>query len=145
MLPLVDADPLRVLLVDDNEDHRFLAKRALAALPPERRVELSVARDGDEGLERARAGPRPDLVLLDIKMPRRDGFEVLAELRAAARTRDLLVVMFSSSENDSDVERARRLGADDYVTKPLDARSFGEAVRGILLRWGEEARRRRPA
>lgn len=138
-------DPLRVLLVDDNDDHRFLARRALAALPPERRVELSVARDGEEGLERCRAPPRPDLVLLDIKMPRRDGFEVLAALREAPETRGLLVVMLSSSENGNDVERARGLGADDYVTKPLDARAFGETVRGILLRWGEEARRRRPA
>lgn len=137
-------DPLRVLLVDDNDDHRFLARRALSSLPPSAGVDLALARDGEEALARCAAPPRPDLVLLDIKMPRRDGFEVLAALRADPATRDLPVVMFTSSENGGDVARARALGADEYVTKPLDPRAFGEAVRGILQRWGPEARRRRP-
>lgn len=141
-----DDEGLRVLLVDDNDDHRFLSRRALAALPPERRVALTLAPDGDEALARCRApGPLPDLVLLDIKMPRRDGFEVLAALRADPATRGLPVVMFTSSENGGDVARAKSLGADDYVTKPLDPRAFGEAVRALVDRWREEALRRRRA
>ena len=125
--------PFHVLLVDDNDDHRFLTRRALAQAEG---VSLLLARDGEEALEACRrSAPRPDLVLLDIKMPRKDGFEVLAALRADALTRDLRVVMFTSSENGGDVARARSLGADDYVTKPLDARGFGDAVRDILARW----------
>lgn len=133
---------LRVLVVDDNDDHRFLTRRALSQAQD---VALSFARDGDEALALCRAEPRPDLVLLDIKMPRKDGFEVLAALRADPRTAGLLVVMLTSSENGGDVARAKALGADDYVTKPLDARTFGDHVRGILSAWRDEALRRRGA
>ena len=134
---------LHVLVVDDNDDHRFLTRRVLGR---EEGLVLLFAADGEEGLAACRAGsPRPDLVLLDIKMPRKDGFEVLAALRSDPRTRSLPVVMFTSSENGGDVARATSLGADDYVTKPLDARAFGDAVRGIRARWKEEALRRRGA
>ena len=134
---------LRILLVDDNDDHRFLTRRALAQAEG---VTLLLARDGEEALAACRGPhPPPHLVLLDIKMPRRDGFEVLAALRADPRTRALPIVMFTSSENGGDVARATSLGADDYVTKPLDARAFGEAVRGILAKWRDEAARRHGA
>lgn len=130
----------RVLLVDDNDDHRFLARRALARLadPPV----LSTARDGEEALAACLHGERPDLVLLDIKMPRRSGFEVLAALRADPATRGLPVVMFTSSENGGDVARARELGADDYVTKPLDPAAFGDTVRAVVDAWRTRLRGR---
>jgi CheY-like chemotaxis protein len=139
----VAEETLRVLLVDDNDDHRFLSRRALAALPDGRKVALLLAPDGEDALRQCAADPLPDLVVLDIKMPRKDGFEVLAALRADPRTRGLPVVMFTSSENGGDVARATSLGADDYVTKPLDARAFGDAVRGLVERWRDEALRRR--
>ena len=125
----------KVLLVDDNEDHRFLATRSLRALRPEVDVEVAVAADGEEALERLAEGELPDLVLLDIKMPRRDGFEVLEALRGEARTRGLRVVMMTSSENAADVARARALGADDYVTKAMDPREVRESVHAIVRRW----------
>ena len=131
---------LRVLVVDDNDDHRFLTRRALAQAPD---VTLLLARDGEEALAVCRGETRPDLVLLDIKMPRKDGFEVLAALRADPRTASLPVVMLTSSENGGDVARAKALGADDYVTKALDAKTFGERVRGVLAAWRDEAMRRR--
>jgi CheY-like chemotaxis protein len=131
---------LHVLVVDDNDDHRFLTRRALAQSPE---VTLLFARDGEEALLVCRGPTRPDLVLLDIKMPRKDGFEVLAALRADPRTASLPVVMLTSSENGGDVARAKALGADDYVTKPLDAKTFGERVRGIVAAWRDEATRRR--
>jgi CheY-like chemotaxis protein len=133
---------LRVLVVDDNDDHRFLTRRALAQAQD---VALAFARDGEEALAACWSAPRPDLVLLDIKMPRKDGFEVLAALRADSRTASLPVVMLTSSENGGDVARAKALGADDYVTKPLDAKTFGERVRAILASWRDEATRRRGA
>lgn len=96
-----------------------------------------MASDGEEAIERANDanGERPDFVLLDIKMPGMDGFEVLRRLRASAPTRDLPVVLFSSSENALDIERAQRLGANGFVTKPLDARSFVDVVRGTIEAW----------
>lgn len=122
-----------VLLVDDNLDHRFLTRRALRAWESEGRVRVEVAEDGESALDRLRAPPAPDLVLLDIKMPRLDGFEVLERIRQEGRRPP--VVMFTSSENRTDLERARRLGADDYVTKPLDAGDFQAKVRATVLAW----------
>jgi two-component system, chemotaxis family, response regulator Rcp1 len=124
-----------VLLVDDNFDHRFLTKRALKPLEGDGKLRVVVAEDGEAALQQLAGGLAPSLVLLDIKMPRRDGFEVLTEIRAGAGTAKLPVVMFTSSEARSDVERARSLGADDYVTKPLDAREFQEKVRALVAGW----------
>lgn len=125
---------IRVLLVDDNPDHRFLARRALAPLAKELDLALDFAEDGEAGLARVRDA-RPDLVLLDVKMPRMDGFEALRALRADPATRSLPVVMFSSSEVGADVERARTLGADGYLTKPLDPKQYGDALRRCVREW----------
>lgn len=132
--------PFHVLLVDDNDDHRFLARRALAPLVRDDGVVLHTAADGDEGLARAWSEPAPHLVLLDIKMPRRDGFDVLRALRADARTARLPVVMLTSSENGQDVARARELGADEHVTKPLDAQLFASTLRGVVASWAARVR-----
>lgn len=124
-----------VLVVDDNFDHRFLTRRALKPLEAEGKVTVHVAEDGESALDRLRAGPALDLVLLDIKMPRRDGFEVLSDLRQDPATARLPVVMFTSSENKNDVARALSLGASDYLTKPLDAHEFQEKVKALVLLW----------
>lgn len=124
-----------VLLVDDNFDHRFLTKRALKPLVDEGKLAVVVAEDGEEAWTRLAGGLAPSLVLLDIKMPRRDGFELLRDIRGDAALAKLRVVMFTSSENRLDVDRARELGADDYVTKPLDAREFQAKVRETVAAW----------
>ena len=126
----------RVLVVDDNEDHRFLTRRAIGQLKPAHDVEVVMAASGEEALDvawsRKGRGPPPDLVLLDVKMPGADGFEVLKRLRDEPRTRGLWIVMFSSSENAADQQRATSLGASGFVTKPLDARGFVETVRATV-------------
>lgn len=124
-----------VLLVDDNFDHRFLTRRALKPLETEGRIRVVVAEDGEDAWEKLRTGLAPGLVLLDIKMPRKDGFELLAGIRADERMGSMRVVMFSSSENKRDVDRAHALGADEYVTKPLDAREFQEKVQQTVTAW----------
>lgn len=126
-----------VLLVDDNADHRFLARRALKPLEEAGQLRIDFAEDGEAALSKLRAGLAPGLVLLDIKMPRVDGFEVLSTIRAEPDLSALPVVMFTSSENRLDIERARSLGADEYVTKPLDARQFQEKVRTVVTAWVE--------
>lgn len=131
---------LRILLVDDNPDHRFLAGRVLKALAAQLPLTVEYATDGEEALVRL-AGELPDLVLLDIKMPRKDGFEVLAAARADPRTRSLPIVVFTSSEAGADVERAEALGASGYMTKPLDARAYGDALRSTVAAWADRLRR----
>ena len=123
---------MRVLVVDDNPDHRFLTKRALAPLE----MDVDMASGGEEALRRCTTEgvQLPDLVLLDIKMPGLDGFEVLRRLRATPATRRVRVVVFSSSENAQDVARATEAGADGFVTKPLDARAFIDVVRETVER-----------
>lgn len=96
---------------------------------------ILVAEDGESALEVIAGETVPDLVLMDIKMPRRDGFEVLADLRRDPATASMPVIMFTSSENKSDLERARSLGASDYFTKPLDAREFQDKVKALVLAW----------
>lgn len=125
---------LRVLIVDDNEDHRFLTQRAIRALGID--AEVFAAGSGDEGLKRVE-NDAPNLVLLDIKMPGTDGFEVLRRIRERDASRSLPVVMFSSSENVADQQRAEALGASGFVTKPLDAKSFTNIVRETVSAWAE--------
>lgn len=134
---------LLVLLADDNEDHRFLTKRAIETVredgtPVFRVVTVS---DGDEAIDYVRQrgrfthAPRPDFVLADIKMPRKDGFAVLADLKGDPATRAIPVIMLTSSDTDRDVARAYALGANSYVTKPLDVHAFQRRISDVAAYW----------
>jgi two-component system, response regulator len=130
---------LRVLLVEDDDDHVFLVRRALADLDGAV-VAVEVAADGEQALERlARArfdaGGLPQLVLLDLKMPRMGGLEVLRHLRADERTRDLPVVVLTSSEHLEDREEALRLGATWFVCKPTDGRRLRAEIQQLAGHW----------
>ena len=134
---------LRVLLVEDDDDHVFLVRRALADLAGTR-VGLEVAGDGEQALERlARArfdpGGPPQLVLLDLKMPRMDGLEVLRRIRADEAAAGLPVVVLTSSERQEDREEALRLGATWFVCKPLDGRRFRAELQQLADRWAVPA------
>ncbi|MEA3201171.1 MAG: hypothetical protein QOE90_2599 [Thermoplasmata archaeon] len=131
---------LRVLVVDDNADHRFLASRVLKGLAAELPLDVAFAQDGDDALARL-ARETPDLVLLDIKMPRVSGFDVLEAARRDPRTAKLPIVMFTSSEAGADVERARALGASGFMTKPLDAKAYADALRDCVRGWAERIAR----
>lgn len=124
----------QVLVVDDNPDHRFLTQRALVPLRATLGVHVRVAAGGLEALASA-ARDRPDLVLVDVKMPGLDGFEVLVRLRAALQPRPPRVIMLTSSENAADEARAAALGADGFVTKPIDAKDFARVVRSTVEAW----------
>jgi len=119
--------PVTLLVVDDNADHRFLTKRALRPLVKAGRLRVLVAEDGEEALERVR-DDAPAIMLLDIKMPRLDGFAVLDALRRSGHLNHMRVIMLSSSENEVDIERARKAGAHGYVIKAMDAAAFAAAV-----------------
>jgi CheY-like chemotaxis protein len=134
---------LYVMLVEDDEDHVFLIRRALRDLP-DVSVQLDVARSGEQALEllgRAAlaAAPLPDLVLLDLRMPGMDGFEVLRRVRGDDRLRALPVVALTSSEREDDRDQALRLGVTWYVCKPIDGARFRTEVQQVVALWGGSA------
>ena len=123
-----------ILLVEDNADDEVLTLRALQKHNIGN--EVVVARDGAEALAHLeQAASLPELVLLDLKLPKIDGLEVLKRLRAAERTRLLPIVILTSSREESDVVTGYRLGANSYVRKPVDFEHFLEAVRQLGLYW----------
>jgi CheY-like chemotaxis protein len=134
---------LRVLLVEDDPDHVFLVRRALADLPGAE-VSVEVAGDGEQAVERlarsrfADAGP-PQLVLLDLKMPRMDGLEVLRRIRADEAAADLPVVVLTSSERPEDREEALRQGATWFVCKPIDGHRFRSELQQLADHWAAPA------
>ena len=106
---------MNVLLVDDDPDFVALTKRWL-----EREGHtVSVAVTGPAALEMLSANPLPDVLVLDVLLPRIDGFSILKRIRADERLRDLPVVIVSSFDRHQDVARGMELGADDYIVKPL--------------------------
>lgn len=138
-------EPIRILLVEDSPGDVVLTAEALR----DARVanELHVARDGEEAMrflrgEGEHAGaPRPDLVLLDLNLPRMDGKEVLAAMRADPALADIPVVVLTTSTRDADILDAYDLRANAYVSKPVDFTRFLDVVRTLEGFWVEVVRR----
>jgi two-component system response regulator len=131
-----------VLLVEDNPDDVDLTLRAFKK--NNLMNEIVVARDGAEALDYlfgtgAYAGrslsQMPQLVLLDLKLPRMDGLEVLRRIRAGEWTSLLPVVILTTSKEERDLIQSYSLGANSYIRKPVDFNQFGEAVRNLGLYW----------
>jgi len=131
-----------ILLCEDNPDDEELALLALEEAGVAN--EVRIARDGVEALEAFAGGDLPIVVLLDLKMPRLDGFQVLERLRADPRTRLLPVVILTSSDLDEDVVRGYELGVNSYVRKPVEFSEFAAAVRNLGLYWSLLNLRPRP-
>jgi len=115
MNPDADLASSCVLLVDDNEQNLELLHAYLEELPGR----IETARDGLEALAAVRAN-RPNLILLDVMMPRMSGFQVCAKLKKDPETRDIPIVMVTALNEVGDVERAVESGADDFLTKPVN-------------------------
>ena len=92
---------------------------------------VSTANDGVEGLEKARA-ERPDIVLLDIMMPRMDGLQVTKALKGDPETKDIPIILLSAKAQASDIQAGKDIGADDYLTKPFDPLELLERVNELL-------------
>jgi two-component system response regulator len=131
-----------ILLVEDNPDDEALTLRALRK--NNLRNDIVVARDGIQALEflfcegsHAARDPNvmPQVILLDLKLPKLDGLEVLSRIRANPRTRPLPVVILTSSIEDQDRLASYDLGANSYVRKPVDFTQFSEAARQLGLYW----------
>jgi CheY-like chemotaxis protein len=135
-------DNRTILLVEDNRDDEDLTLRALKKYNIAN--EVVVSRDGVEALDYlfgtgTHAGRNlmdmPALVLLDLKLPRIDGLEVLRQVRANERTQMLPVIVLTSSKEEQDLISSYRLGANSYVRKPVDFHEFTEAVRQLGIYW----------
>jgi len=137
----------KLLLVEDNAAHEELTRLALKKTGFDH--DLTVVRDGTELLEylfrqgryiHLTRSDMPDLILLDLKLPRMDGLEVLKKLKTDGRTRSIPIVMLSSSTEENDIRKSYKLGANSYVHKRMNALEFNEVLRDILSYWFEFAK-----
>lgn len=131
---------VRVLIADDNEDHLFLTVRALREVDGVH-LQIDTVRDGEQALDFMHrrgeyAGKAlPHLVLLDIKMPKVDGLEVLKELKETPELKAIPTVVLSSSERPEDIDETYRLGGNSYVTKPANSSGLREGMRRLGTYW----------
>jgi CheY-like chemotaxis protein len=124
-----------ILLVEDDPDHELLTIRALKKANIVN--DIHVARDGSEAMD-VLFGPeplRPQVILLDLKLPKIDGLEVLRRIRASEDTRMFPVVVLTSSDEESDVVRSYQLGVNSYIRKPVNFSDFAEATRQLGMYW----------
>jgi two-component system, response regulator len=132
----------KILLVEDNPDDELLTLRALT----KNNIlnEVVVARDGLEALRilhrpdsepENESPPPPEIVLLDLKLPKIDGLEVLRRIRSDERTKHMPVIVLTSSKEQRDIIESYQLGANSYIRKPVDFEQFIEAVRTLGLYW----------
>ena len=127
-----------ILLVEDDPDHEALAIRALKRSNVAN--DVRVARDGEEAVEYMKAVAAgterpPQLVLLDLKLPKVEGLDVLRAIRAADKTAMLPVVVLTSSDEERDIVASYRLGVNSYIRKPVNFTDFAEATKQLGMYW----------
>jgi len=131
--------PVRLLLVEDNPDDVRLTRETLKEC--KMLVDLYHAEDGVEAMEFLRkegkyaASPRPDLVIMDLNMPRKDGRETLAEMKSDPDLMRIPVVVFTVSDSEEDILKSYNLHANAYITKPIDLEQFSRVVKEIENFW----------
>jgi CheY-like chemotaxis protein len=133
----------KILLVEDNNDDILLIKRVFNKSKLSERFELVIAQDGNQALSYlknitiSQKDILPMILLLDLKLPRVDGFEVLQHIRDTEKTKLIPVIVFTSSKEEKDITRAYHLGANSYVRKPIDSERFIYVLQQIVTYWGD--------
>jgi len=124
-----------ILLVEDDPDHELLTIRALKKSNIAN--DVRVARDGEEAINMlfGENPLNPQVILLDLKLPKVDGLEVLRRIRGSESTRLLPVVVLTSSDEERDVVRSYQLGVNSYIRKPVNFNDFAEATRQLGMYW----------
>lgn len=122
-----------ILLVEDSAGDAQLTREAIAELGLP--ITLDVARDGEAAVEFLDSSPRPDLILLDLNLPKMNGKDVLADLKASDRFKSIPIIVLSTSMAPEDVRRCYELHANCYVTKPTDLDAFIDMIRRIAEFW----------
>ena len=140
----METEPMEILLVEDNEDDIVLEQEALADA---KLVNLLyVVRNGEEAMAYLKRRGKyqnaqlPGLILLDINMPKKNGFDVLNELKADPALKHIPVVMLTTSESEADIVKCYAKGACSYITKPMDFDKFRDVVKQFALYWALVAR-----
>ena len=134
-----DATPIEVLLVEDSPGDVRLTREAFKDAKVH--INLNVASDGADAMEflnregKHAHAPRPDLILLDLNLPKKDGREVLEEIKESATLKSIPVVILTTSASDADILRSYRLHANCYITKPVGLEGFLEVVKSIYSFW----------
>ena len=132
---------VRVLVADDNEDHRFLIERALRGIE-EVDLQVSSVADGEEALEylerrgRYAAQPRPPVVLLDLRMPRLGGLEVLSRVKSDPDLHRIPICVLTSSDRREDIDEAYARGSNSYVVKSDDMHDIRQGLASVSQYWG---------
>ena len=141
----MDAKPIGLLLVDDNDDDDILI--AQEALADARLIKIvGVARNGAEAMAYLRREhsfkdvQEPDMMLLDINMPKKNGIEVLQEIKADSALKHLPVIIYTTSQRDEDILRAYLAGACSYIPKPADFRELKDVMKNFELYWTRVSR-----
>lgn len=124
---------LKILLVEDNDDHAELVLRSMS----DHHVENSIDRvcDGEEALTFLSGDQTPDLILLDLRLPKLDGLEVLRHIKTSETLCHIPVVILTTSEAETDVAKAYELQANAYVVKPVDYETFVKLMRDLGFFW----------
>jgi two-component system response regulator len=137
-----ESEPVELLLVEDNPQDLEFSLRALRKANVLNRVH--VARDGVEALEfifcegphaARRISDRPKVILLDLKLPKIDGLEVLKRIRGDVRTKMIPIIMLTSSKKEADVIKSDQFGANGYIVKPVNFERLAESARSLGLYW----------
>ena len=123
----------QILLVEDSSTDAFLIQEALQQVDFDHKLE--VVTDGEQAIDRLRSGPRPDLMLLDLNLPRKDGREVLAEVKADPELKTLPVIVLTTSSSAPDITFAYKHHANSYVRKPLGLDRLIETAAAIRDFW----------
>lgn len=139
---MIDSSSVEILLVEDNPQDLELTQRALRKARLANRIQ--VARDGAEALEfifcegahvNRRIDDTPKVILLDLKLPKVDGLEVLQRIKSDPRTKAIPVVVLTSSKEQNDVVESYQLGVNSYIVKPVNFEGFLEAVQQLGVYW----------
>jgi two-component system alkaline phosphatase synthesis response regulator PhoP len=124
------ADKRRILIADDNQPNRELLEAYLAGID----CDTEIAVDGQDTLAKVKSF-KPDLILLDVMMPKLSGFEVCQKLKADPTTRKIMVLMVTALNEAGDIERAVKAGTDDFLSKPVNRVELTKRVENMLRLW----------
>jgi two-component system response regulator len=139
-------DKKKILLIEDNKDDILLIQRAFHKIKLSEKFELISAQDGNRALSYlhdidnasvSQQGKLPMILLLDLNLPRLNGFEILQRIRSNEKTKLIPVIVFTSSKEDQDITKSYLLGANSYVRKPIDSGKFTSILQQIVTYWGD--------
>lgn len=134
--------PLEILLIEDNDGDVFLFKESFKSIK-KRPFNLSVCRDGEEAMdflhrsERFSNAPVPNLIFLDLNLPKINGLEILKEIKESMALKSIPVIVFTSSDSDKDIKKSYDYHANCYIRKPISIEKFREIAAGIEKFWFE--------